>query len=85
MNTLEWAGMILRSCNLKVGMVGVQSQSILACMQRCLAEYDSSIEVDAYDMQPVAKRARKGRKKAASTIESQMRRRPHQSQMRIAG
>ena len=59
--------MLLRSCNLKVGMVGVQSQSILACMKCCLAKYDSSTEVGAYDLQPAAKRARKGRKQAAST------------------
>ena len=68
MNTLEWAGMILRTCGLKLGMSGVHTQTILACMQRCAAKYDSSVEVDAYDMQPVAKRARKGRKKSASAV-----------------
>ena len=63
MNTLEWAGMVLRTCGLKLGMSGVHTQTILACMQRCTAKYGAYVEVDAYDMQPVAKRARKGRKK----------------------
>jgi hypothetical protein len=68
MHTLEWAGMILRTCGLKLGMSGVHTQTILACTQRCTAKYDSSVEVDAYDMQPVAKRARKGRKNSASVV-----------------
>ena len=59
MNTLEWAGMILRTCGLALGMSGVHTQTILACMQRCTAKYDSYVEVDAYVMQPVAKRAAK--------------------------
>jgi hypothetical protein len=71
MNTLEWAGMILRTCGLKLGMSGVHTQTILACMQRCTAKYDSSVEVDAYDMQPVAKRARKGRKKRVRPLSLQ--------------
>ena len=79
--------MILRYCILPVGLVGVQSQSILACMQLCLTKYDSSIDVDAYDMQPVAKRARKGRNKAASAIlvtdASQTPAEPYEDRLRI--
>ena len=68
MNTLEWAGMILRTAGLKLGSTGLQAQSILLCMQRCTSKYDKHIEVDAYEVQPVAKRARKGRKKAATAV-----------------
>ena len=71
MNTLEWVGMILRTCGLKLGQAGVSGQAILECMQRCTTKYDSSVEVDAYDMQPVAKRPRRGRKKAAAAARTE--------------
>ena len=62
MGTLEWAGMSLRTCGLKLGQAGVNRQAILACMVRLITTYDSSVEVDAYDMQPTAKIPRRGRK-----------------------
>jgi len=41
-----------------------------ACLQCCVAKYDSSVKVDAYDMQPTAKRPRRGRttKRVASRV-----------------
>ena len=63
MHTLEWAGMLLRTRGLTLGQAGVNGRAILACMQRCTTKYDSSVEVDAYDMQPMAKRPRRGRKR----------------------
>ena len=68
LNTLEWAGMVLRTCNLNVGVSAASTQAILACLDRCKSKYDSHIEVHAYDMEPVAKRARKGRRKSATSM-----------------
>ena len=64
MNTLDWVGMILKTRGLKLGQSGINRQAILACMMRCTTKYHSSVEVDAYDMQPMAKRPRRGRKSA---------------------
>ena len=66
MNAMEWAGMVLRSCKLKLGLSAEQTHMILACLERCTAKYDAHLEVNAYDVEPVAKRARKGRRKSAS-------------------
>ena len=68
MNTLERAGMILRTCGLKKGQAGVNGQAILACMQRCATKYDSLDEVDAYVMQPLAKRSRRGHTHVAYVV-----------------
>merc|ERR1712026_623012 len=62
MNAMEWAGMVLRSCKLTVGTSAEQTQRILQCLARCTAKYDASLEVNAYEAQPVAKRARRGRR-----------------------
>ncbi len=68
MNPVEWTSMILRTCNRTFGQPSMNKAEILACMRRCMTKYDSALEVDAFDIQPVAKRARKGRKKAASAF-----------------
>ena len=60
MNAMEWAGMVLRSCKLTVGTSVEQTQRILQCLARCTAKYDASLEVNAYEVEPVAKRARRG-------------------------
>ena len=39
---------------------------IMQALQRCTNKYDADLEVNAYDMEPVTKRARKGRKKSAA-------------------
>eukprot|EP00974_Lingulodinium_polyedra_P073407 7107909-Lingulodinium_polyedra.AAC.1 len=44
MNTLEWAGMTLRACGLKVGQGCLQGETILACIRRCATKYDCSVE-----------------------------------------
>lgn len=59
MNTLEWVGMILRTCGLKLGQGGINRQAIIECMKRCTNKYHASAEVDAFDMQPLAKRPAK--------------------------
>ena len=64
MNAMEWAGMVLRSCKLTVGTSVEQTQRILQCLARCTAKYDASLEVNAYEVEPVAKRARRGRRKS---------------------
>ena len=64
MNVMEWAGMVLRSCKLTVGTSVEQTQRILQCLARCTAKYDASLEVNAYEVEPVAKRARRGRRKS---------------------
>ena len=66
MNTMEWAGMVLKSCKLKLGVSSVQTAMIMQALQRCTKKYDAHLEVNAYDMEPVTKRARKGRKKSAA-------------------
>ena len=65
LNTMEWAGMVLKSCKLKVGVSSVQTAIIMQALHRCTKKYDANLKVDAYDMEPVAKRARKGRKNSA--------------------
>ena len=65
MNAMEWAGMVLRSCGLQnVGTTAEQTQRILLCLARCTAKYDASLEVNAYEVEPVAKRPRRGRRKS---------------------
>jgi hypothetical protein len=66
MNTMEWAGMVLKSCKLRLGVSPVQTTMIMQALERCTKKYDADLEVHAYDMEPVAKRARKGRKKSAA-------------------
>ena len=84
MNTLEWAGMILRTCGLRLGQAGIDGQAILGCLQRCTTKYDSSVEVDAYDMRPPAKRPRRGRKRpAARTQEVEEAHAPDEDRLRI--
>ena len=68
LNTLEWAKVVLMSCSQMVGGTQATTGAILACLERCKAKYDSHIEVAAYDVEPVAKRARKGRRKSASSV-----------------
>ena len=66
MHAMEWAGMVLSSCKLTLGTSVEQTQQILLCLARCTAKYDASLEVNTYDVQPVAKRARRGRRKSAA-------------------
>ena len=66
MNAMEWAGMVLRSCRLALGVSAEQTNMIIQCMLRCTAKYDASLEVNAYDVEPVAKRARRGHRKSAT-------------------
>jgi hypothetical protein len=58
--------MVLKSCKLKVGVSYVQTAMIMQALHRCTKTYDANLEVHAYDMEPVAKRARKGRKQSAA-------------------
>ena len=67
MNTLEWAGMVLRSCKLRLGMSTEHTNLIMQCLQRCTCKYDAHLEVNAYDMEPIAKRARRGRRKTSAS------------------
>ena len=65
-NTMEWAGMVLKSCKLRLGVSSVQTAMIMQALQRCTKQYDAYLEVNAHDMEPVTKRARKGRRKSAA-------------------
>ena len=66
MNAMEWAGMVLRCCKLTVGTSAEQTQLILQCLARCTSKYDASLEVNTYEVEPVAKRARRGRRKSGA-------------------
>ena len=35
MNTMEWAGMVLKSCKLRLGVSSVQTAMIMQALQRC--------------------------------------------------
>jgi hypothetical protein len=59
MHTMEWAGMVLKSCKLKLGVSSVQTAISMQALHRCTKRYDANLAVNAYDMEPVAKRARK--------------------------
>ena len=39
---------------------------IMQALQRCTKKYGAHLEVNAYDMEPVTKRARKGRKQSGA-------------------
>ena len=66
MHTMEWAGMVLKSCKLKVGVSSVQTAMIMQALHRCTKKYDANLEVNAYDMERVAKISRKGRNNSAA-------------------
>ncbi len=66
MNTVDWVGVVLRCSGLTLGGGSVNKQNILACLNRCRCKYDEHVEVKAYDLEPVAKRARKGRRKSTA-------------------
>jgi hypothetical protein len=51
--------MVLKSCKLKVGVSYVQTAMNMQALHRCTKTYDANLEANAYDMEPVAKRARK--------------------------
>ena len=65
MRTMELAGMVLNSCKLKVGVSSVQTAMLMEALHRCTKKCDANLVLNAYDMEPVAKRARTGRKKSA--------------------
>ena len=57
--------MAFRSCKLKVGVSYVQTAMNMQALHRCTKKADANLKVNAYEMEPVAKRARKGRNKSA--------------------
>ena len=65
MHTMEWAGMVLKSCQLRLGAVYAQTAMIMQALQRCTKKDNAHWEVNASDMEPVTKRARKVRKKSS--------------------
>ena len=90
MNTLEWTQLILSTSGQKLGLGANNRQNILQCMKSITSKYDAHIEVDAHDMQPVAKRPRKGRKSktesasvAASVVGQTMEVAPEPDQLNI--
>ena len=57
--------MVLKSCKLRLGVSSVQTAMIKQALEHCTQKYDANLEANAYDMEPVAKRARKGRNNSA--------------------
>ena len=51
-----------------VGSSADHTARILQCLARITSKYDASLEVNAYDVEPVAKRARRGRRKSAGAM-----------------
>ena len=51
--------MVLRSCRLEFGVPTEQTHIIMQCLQRCTIKCDAHLEVNAYDVEPIAKRARR--------------------------
>ena len=47
-----------------MGKSAEQTHRILQTLARITAKYDASLEVNAYEVEPVAKRARRGRRKS---------------------
>ena len=52
LNTLEWAGLILK-CSGHVLGSSFERKNILECMGRCTGKYDDQVDVKAYDMEPL--------------------------------
>ena len=55
-----------KSCKLKVGVSSTQTAMLMQALHRCTKTYDANLEGHASDMEPVAKRARKGRNNSAA-------------------
>ena len=66
MNCMEWANMVLKMCRLKLGISKEQTMMILQTLNRCTEKYDQHVEIEAYELEPLAKRARKGRRKTGA-------------------
>ena len=64
LNTLEWAVLVLK-CSGHVLGSSLERKNILECLGRCTGKYDDQVDVKAYDMEPLAKRQRKGRRRSA--------------------
>ena len=83
MNTMEWAGMVLKSYKLRLGVSTAQTAMIMQALQRCTKKCDAHLEVHAYAMEPVTKRARKGHKKSAAATHSPWQQLAQQMENRI--
>ena len=57
--------MVLKSCKLSMGVPDTQTDMITQALRRCTKKYDAILEVNAYGIEPVAKRARKGHNNSA--------------------
>ena len=64
LHALDWVGIALGGCKLRLGVSGQTTAQILATLERVTKLYADDAEIQAFDLQPVAKRARRGRRKA---------------------
>ena len=65
MNTVEWTLLVLQCAGSDLGTSFNRSE-VLEVLSRCTKKYDSHIDVKDYDVEPLAKRARKGRRKSGT-------------------
>lgn len=73
MNTLEWANLVLRLAGVQLPSAVIPADNstlLLATLQKLVAKYDGHVDITAHDMEPTAKRARKGRRKVGATQEA---------------
>ena len=68
LHALDWVGIALSRCKLRLGVSGQTTTQITATLERVTKLYENDDEIQAFDLQPVAKRARRGRRKAAEAL-----------------
>ena len=66
MNSVEWAGLILRSAGLHLNrQQAQQAKAIIQCLNSCTSKYNANLETEAYDgVEPAAKRARRSNRRS---------------------
>ena len=70
LHALDWVGIALGRCKLRLGVSGQTTAQILATLERVTKLYADDAEIQAFDLQPVAKRARMGSKEGRRSTEA---------------
>ena len=70
LHALDWVGIALSRCKLRLGISGQTTAQILATLERVTQLYEDGVDIQAFELQPVAKRARLGSKEGRRSTEA---------------
>ena len=73
LHPLDWVGITLGRCKLRLGVSGQTTAQILATLERVTKLCEDGVEVQTFELQPVAKRARMGSKEGRRITEASCR------------